>query len=64
MILTDRGHIDLEQAIKVSSLFDPLNPCASFITNAEKAKELFKLDTISANCRRIRRKSDARASME
>lgn len=44
VILTEQGYIDLEQALKVSNLFDARNPWASFITNAIKAKELFKLD--------------------
>lgn len=44
VLLTERGYADLEGALKVSDLFNPQNPWASFITNALKAKELFKLD--------------------
>lgn len=44
VLLTERGYIDLEQALKVDNLFDPSNPWASFITNALKAKEVFKRD--------------------
>ncbi len=42
VLLSERGYADLEGALKVNDLFDPLNPWASFITNALKAKELFK----------------------
>lgn len=44
VLLTERGYSDLEQALKVSDLFDPKNPWASFITNSLKAKEVFKKD--------------------
>lgn len=44
VILTERGFIDLEQALKVQDLCDAKNPWASFITNALKAKEVFKKD--------------------
>lgn len=42
VILTEKGYVDLENALGVNDLFDPQNPWASFITNALKAKELFK----------------------
>lgn len=44
VLLTERGYTDLEQALKVDGLFDAKNPWASFITNALKAKEVFKRD--------------------
>ncbi|CAN8076192.1 unnamed protein product [Agarophyton chilense] len=44
VLLTERGYLDLEQALKVENLFDPSNPWAAFITNALKAKEIFKKD--------------------
>lgn len=42
VLLTENGYVELERALGVSDLFDPMNPWASFITNALKAKELFK----------------------
>lgn len=42
--LTERGFSDLETALRVQDLYDPLNPWAAFITNALKAKELFQKD--------------------
>lgn len=44
VLLTEKGFIDLEQALKVDDLFDATNPWAAFITNALKAKEVFKVD--------------------
>ncbi|KAI0566775.1 Protein translocase subunit SecA [Gracilaria domingensis] len=44
VLLTERGFFDLERALKVENLFDPTNPWASFVTNALKAKEIFKKD--------------------
>lgn len=44
VLLTERGYSDLETALKVPDLFSPQNPWASFISNALKAKELFKPD--------------------
>lgn len=44
VLLTEQGYTDLEEALKVDDLFDPTNPWASFITNALKAKEVFKRD--------------------
>ena len=44
VVLTEQGYIDLERALKVNDLFDPTNPWASYITNALKAKEVFKRD--------------------
>lgn len=44
VLLTERGFADLEQALKVNDLFDAKNPWASFITNALKAKEIFRKD--------------------
>lgn len=42
VLLTEEGYTGLEKALGVTDLFDPQNPWASFITNALKAKELFK----------------------
>lgn len=42
VVLTEKGYVDLERALGVSNLFDPKNPWISFVTNALKAKELFK----------------------
>eukprot|EP00178_Gracilaria_changii_P009965 TRINITY_DN289_c0_g1_i1.p1 TRINITY_DN289_c0_g1~~TRINITY_DN289_c0_g1_i1.p1 ORF type:complete len:966 (+),score=163.30 TRINITY_DN289_c0_g1_i1:190-3087(+) len=44
VLLTERGYLDLERALNVENLFDPANPWASFVTNALKAKEIFKKD--------------------
>lgn len=44
VLLTEQGYSDLERALRVDNLFDPKNPWASHITNALKAKELFKKD--------------------
>lgn len=44
VLLTENGYAALEQALRVSDLFDAKNPWASFITNALKAKELFQKD--------------------
>lgn len=44
VLLTERGYSDLEQALKVDDLFDAKNPWASYITNALKAKDVFKKD--------------------
>lgn len=44
VLLTEKGFADLERALQVDDLFDPKNPWAAFITNAVKAKELFKKD--------------------
>ena len=44
VLLTEQGYTDLEQALKVNDLFDTTNPWAAYITNALKAKEIFKKD--------------------
>lgn len=44
VLLTERGYSDLEKALSVDDLFDAKNPWASYITNALKAKEVFKKD--------------------
>lgn len=44
VLLTERGFEDLENALQVVDLFDPKNPWASFVTNALKAKEIFKVN--------------------
>ena len=44
VLLTERGYADLENALKVSDLLDVKNPWASYITNALKAKEIYKRD--------------------
>lgn len=44
VVLSERGYSDLENALKVSDLFDVQNPWAAYITNALKAKEIYKRD--------------------
>ncbi|KAA8498206.1 Protein translocase subunit SecA [Porphyridium purpureum] len=44
VILSEAGTDICERALKVSSLFDPANPWAPFISNALKAKEILKAD--------------------
>ena len=42
--LTEAGTAYAEAALQVEDLFDPMNPWASYVTNAVKAKELFLKD--------------------
>ena len=42
--LTEAGTSYAEAALQVDDLFDPMNPWASYVTNAVKAKELFVKD--------------------
>lgn len=42
--LTEEGTKYAETALQVEDLFDPMNPWASYVSNAVKAKELFKKD--------------------
>ena len=42
--LTEAGTAYAETALQVDDLFDPMNPWASYVTNAIKAKELFMKD--------------------
>lgn len=44
VVLTDLGFVVVEEALGVGTLFDVQDPWASYITNALKAKELFRKD--------------------
>lgn len=44
VLLSENGYNVLEAALKVDDLFDPKAPWAPYVTNALKAKEVFKRD--------------------
>ena len=48
--LTEAGTKYAETALQVEDLFDPMNPWASYVTNAVKAKELFMKEKVISLC--------------